>query len=119
MIEHMADYVRIASGRTPMEVITPEEQLPKTQAFLLSEKPFRENTPNSLMPETPPAVRHTDVKSAITELQDELDHLFMVFENEPELKIPNPFFGYLNFDMQVQLLHKHAWHHLAQFGITE
>jgi hypothetical protein len=119
MIEHMADYVRIANGRTPMEVITPEEHLERTQAFLQSEKPFKENTPNSLMSDTPPPVRHTEIKEAITELQEELDHLFEVFDNNAELKIANPFFGHLDLDMQVQLLHKHAWHHLRQFGINE
>jgi hypothetical protein len=54
MIEHMSDYVRIASGKTLLESVTPEEKLPRVRAFLESEKPFPENTPNALMPETPP-----------------------------------------------------------------
>lgn len=118
MIEHMADYVRIGSGKTPVRVFTPEDQLPRMQAFLESEKPFRENTPNSLLPDTPMAERHTDIKNAITELQSELDHFFEVFKNEPEKKVTNPFFGYLDYEMSVQLLHKHATHHLRQFGVA-
>jgi hypothetical protein len=119
MIEHMSDYVRIASGRTPMEVITAEADLPRMQGFLMSEKPFRENTPNSLMPDTPAATKHSMQEAAIEELQGEIDYFFNTFNNDKELKIANPFFGYLSFDMQVQLLHKHAWHHLKQFGIND
>lgn len=119
MTEHMSDYVRIASGRTPMSVVTPEEHLERAQAFLMSEKPFKENTPNSLLPDEPPAVRHRDMSAAIEELQNEVDHLFEVYGQDPSLKVANPFFGHLGFDMQVQLLHKHSWHHLRQFGINE
>ena len=119
MIEHMSDYVRIGSGRTPVEIVTPEEHLPKMQAFLMTEKPFRENTPNSLMPDEPPAVRHTDIKDAIAELQEEIDHFFETFHNNAGFKATHPFFGHLDFDMSVQILHKHALHHLRQFGIVE
>ncbi len=119
MTEHMTDYVRIASGRTSMDVLTPEEHLPKSQAFLVSEKPFRENTPNSLMPDTPPVARHDTQEAAIQELQEEIDHLFDTYHTDKELKVANPFFAYLGFDMQVQLLHKHAWHHLRQFGMND
>ena len=119
MIEHMSDYVRIANGRTPMNIMTPEENLPKMQAFLASEKPFKEHTPNSLMPDMPADIRHSNTKDAIAALQSELDHLFGVFANDNKKTIANPFFGDLDFDMQVQLLHKHAWHHLRQFGVGE
>jgi hypothetical protein len=119
MTEHMTDYVRIGSGRTVVPIITPEEHLPKAQAFLMSEKDFRENTPNSLLPDTPPSAKHTTQQAAIEELQSEVDYLFEAFSNDPELKEANPFFGYLNFDMSVQLLHKHAWHHLRQFGMND
>ena len=118
MIEHMTDYVRIGSGRTPEKLVTPEEHLPKMQAFLNSEKPFRENTPNVLMPETPVPVKHASVKEAIDELQSELDYFFEVFKKEPGKKVTNPFFGDLDYELSVQLLHKHATHHLRQFGIV-
>lgn len=119
MIEHMAEYVRMGSGKMNVTVLTAEEQIPKMQAFLSSDKPFRENTPNALLPDVPPAARHSNTQAAIAELQQEIDSLFQVFEQNPDLKVANPFFGYLNFDMTIQLLHKHAWHHLRQFGIEE
>lgn len=117
MIEHMADYVRIASGRTPVEVVTPAENLERMQAFLGSEKPFRENTPNSLMADEPPPHRHDTKEAAVAQLQDEVNHFFAVYEATPGLKVNNPFFGALGYDMQVQLLHKHSTHHLRQFGL--
>lgn len=119
MIEHMSDYVRVGCGKEVLPLQTPEEHLPKYQAFLESEKPFRENTPNSLMSDTPADVKHAGKEEAIAELQDELDNFFEVFKNEPGKKVTNPFFGELDYDMSVQLLHKHAWHHLRQFGVGE
>lgn len=116
MIEHMSDYVRIANGRTSVDVVTPEEKLPRMQGFLASEKPFPENTPNSLMPDEPVPARLGSKADAIKELQDELDYFFTAHKNETDRKTPNPFFGLLDFNSQVQLLHKHATHHLRQFG---
>ncbi len=117
MIEHMSDYVRIANGRTPMKTITPEENIPKMQGFLESEKPMRENTPNPLLPDVPPPVRHSIKEAAIAELQGEIVHFFAVHEQEAGRATPNPFFGTLSFDQQVQLLYKHSTHHLRQFGV--
>jgi hypothetical protein len=116
MIEHMSDYVRIANGKTPVHVVTEAEKIPRMQGFLTSEKPFPENTPNALMPETPPQVRHATKEEAIAELQQELGYFFEVHEKEAGRKTNNPFFGELSYEMQVQLLHKHGMHHLNQFG---
>ncbi len=117
MIEHMSDYVRISNGKTPVEVVTAEDKLPRMQGFLESEKTFPENTPNVLMPDTPVPTRHVTKQEAIDELQTELNDFFTTHEQNPDKKTANPFFGYLSFDQQVQLLHKHATHHLRQFGL--
>jgi len=117
MIEHMSEYVRIGCGKDVQPLQTPEEHLPKYREFLVSEKPFKENTPNSLLSNTPAAVTRASKEHAIEELQSELDNFFNVFEKDSTQKVTNPFFGELDYDMSVQLLHKHAWHHLRQFGI--
>jgi hypothetical protein len=119
MIEHMSDYVRIASGKTIMPPVTPEDKISKAQGFLMSEKPFPENTPNSLMPDEPPPYRLGSKEEAIAELQSEMDYFIDVYRQEPGKTTANPFFGQLNFDQQVQLLHKHGTHHLRQFGAIE
>jgi hypothetical protein len=117
MVEHMSDYVRIANGKSVYAIHTPADRIPKMQAFLMSEKPFQENTPNPLMPDIPAAVKHANKEAAIEELKNELDHFFNVFHKEPGKTLDNPFFGTLNYEQQIQLLHKHATHHLKQFGV--
>jgi hypothetical protein len=119
MIEHMAYSFRIANGRDPHRLVTAEEIVPKMQAFLMSDKPFKENTPNSLLSEMPATAKYHTIDDSLKELQDEIDHFFTVFDSSPGKTIMNPFFGALSFDMWVQLLHKHAWHHLKQFGVED
>lgn len=119
MIEHFTDAVRIASGKAVhTDIITPPERLEKSRAFLESEKPFRENTPNPLLPEMPAPVRNPSKAEALKELQKEIDDFFAVFEKNGLRVTRNPFFGDLTFEQNVQLLHKHAVHHLRQFGLN-
>jgi len=119
MIEHFADSVRIASGKTVYtDFVVPEEQLSKFRAFMLSDKPFKENTVNPLMSEVPAPVKNRSAEEALQELQEETNYFFSVFEQNKWQTTRNPFFGDLNFEENVHLLHKHALHHLKQFGIT-
>jgi len=119
MIEHYAgDAVRNASGRLKIDTImTPPENLERMREFMMSNKPFKENTKNPLMGEEPAPHRYKTVQGAIGALQQELIYFFEAFDRNPELVTRNPFFGDLNFEQNVQLLFKHALHHLRQFGI--
>ncbi|HEU4473133.1 MAG TPA: hypothetical protein VFR58_18705 [Flavisolibacter sp.] len=118
MIEHFSDSVRISSGKTPFtDIMTPPEHLEKLRAFILSDKPFRENTTNPLMSEVPAPVRTPSVKDAIIELEKELAYFFAVFEKNKLQVTRSPHFGDFNFEQNVHLLHKHARHHLRQFGL--
>lgn len=117
MTEHLSrEGFSWSSGKIPQQLVTPAEHVPKMQAFIMSEKMFRENTPNGLMADEPPPLQHADMNAALTELQQEIDYFFDVFEHEPDKKVLSPFFGALDREMQVQLLYKHALHHLRQFG---
>jgi hypothetical protein len=118
MVEHFtADALRCASGRLKINnILTPAENLERMREFMMSEKPFKENTKNQLMPEEPLPPRHTTLQAAIGELQEELIAFFEAFEKDPHLHTRNPFFGDLNFEQNVHLLYKHALHHLRQFG---
>lgn len=119
MIEHYAgDAVRNASGRLKIDsILTPPENLQRMREFLMSEKPFKENTKNPLIAEEPAALRYKTVQAAIGALQQELIYFFEAFEKDTNLITRNPFYGDLNFEQCVQLLHKHALHHLRQFGV--
>ena len=44
MVEHSAGFFDISAGKGKVELVTPEEHLPKFMEFLLSDKQFRENT---------------------------------------------------------------------------
>jgi hypothetical protein len=119
MIEHYAgDAVRNASGRLKIEkIMTPPEKLASMREFMMSDKPFKENTKNPLMGEEPVPLRFHTVQAAIGALQQELIYFFETFAKDPQLITRNPFFGDLNFEQNVQLLYKHAIHHLRQFGV--
>ena len=119
MIEHFSDSVRIASGKTVhTDVIFPPEQLQKVRDFVLSEKPFQENTVNPLMPEVPAPVVNPSAEEAINELQKEITFFFSVFEKNNLQVTRSPFYGDLNYEENVHLLYKHALHHLRQFGVA-
>jgi hypothetical protein len=119
MIEHFTDSVRIASGKAVhTDVLTLPEHLDKMRNFLESDKPFRENTKNALMPEVPAPVRNPSRSEAIKELNEEIEFFFAVFKKNNLQVTRNPFFGDLNYEQNIQLLYKHALHHLRQFGVT-
>lgn len=108
-----------ASGRIPQDkILTPPDVLPRMQAFLTSEKQFREHTVNELMAAEPPALEHSGMPAALAALQAEIDHFFAVYRADTGRKGINPFFGELDYEMWLLLLYKHATHHLRQFGVT-
>lgn len=120
MVEHFAgDAIRNASGRLKIDkILTTPQNLDRMQEFMMSDKPFKENTKNPLMGEDPAPLRYRTLQGAIGALQQELIYFFEAYENDPGMIIRNPFFGDLNFEQNVQLLYKHALHHLRQFGVN-
>lgn len=118
MIEHMTESLREANGKTPRTIISPIDRVDAMKEFIKSENEFRPNTKNSMMGETPLPLRNLNVKEAIDEIVIELKDFEKYFENNPDSIIVNPFFGELNFEEWIQLIHKHAMHHLRQFGVS-
>ncbi len=106
MIEHMSDSFRMASGKD-------------LYTKILSDKPMRENTKNSLMGETPADHKHEHIEDAYQELETEIHDFFQAFSHDKTLVVRNPFFGDLNYELWIALLYKHGKHHLRQFGIQE
>jgi hypothetical protein len=116
--EHLADSFRNYHGLDSKKILTPAEHLPKFKEFLMSEKQFKPGTKNIEMPEIPSPPKHTGMKPALDELKAEINNFFEFFEKNKAGTITNVFFGELNFEESVQLLHKHATHHLRQFGLV-
>ena len=118
MIEHFTDVMMSASGKIKLPVVTPDDKLPRLREFMFSEKPFKENTKSPVLAEEPAPLKKHTKEAAIGKLQEELIWFFEAFEKTPGLKTINPVFGELDFDGNIQLLYKHALHHLRQFGIN-
>ena len=117
MVEHFSFSVKLANGKIQLPDAVDEERMKKAVAWIMTDKPFRENTFNPLVPETPGTPVHATMQQSIEELQHEINDFVHVYENKPGLRIRNPLFGDLNYEEQVQLLYKHAQHHLRQFGL--
>ena len=117
MIEHFADVMMVASGKIKIQTVTPADKLLSFKEFLLSEKPFKQNTKSPVLPTDPPPLRRHTTQAAIGKLQEELIAFFETFDKNPEMKTVNPVFGELDFAENIQLLYKHALHHLNQFGV--
>lgn len=119
MLEHMSEYIRLAYGNPVISSkFYTAESVDKLQAFLRSDRPFKENTPNPLLPDTPPSLRFREYEAAQADVAAAVRELFEAFAANPDLKVENPFFGTLDRELTFHLLAKHAAHHLRQFGIA-
>lgn len=118
MVEHFTDAVHLASGVLEFPPIGDAHAQRRAHAFMMSDKPMRENTRNPYLPEMPAATRRATVQAAISDLQQALLEFFHAHEQDATKRTSNPFFGTLDYAEQVQLLHKHALHHLRQYGIV-
>lgn len=116
MIEHLSHAFQIASGKVVFENNQSDELTERMYRFMMSDKPFKDNTPNPNLSDEPIPLRFAKIQDALRNLQDEINDFFEVFD-APDVRVINPFFGNLNKVEQVQLLHKHAFHHLRQFGV--
>jgi hypothetical protein len=116
MIEHFSDSIREANGKEKRAIVTESEKLPLYKNFMMSDKEFRPDTKNPIMPEEPVAVIHKSKDAAVAELRKELNDFVDCYKTNPNCKFASPIFGLLNYEEWIQLLHKHAVHHLKQFG---
>ncbi|MBL0103507.1 MAG: DinB family protein [Bacteroidetes bacterium] len=116
MIEHMSDSIRDAYGKNVRTLVTPADRLPAMKAFVMSEKEFKPNTKSSLMGEEPEPSKFDTIAEALKEYQTEIQAFQNHFAGKETSIVMNAFFGPLNYEEWIQLLHKHAVHHLKQFG---
>lgn len=118
MVEHFIDVTMVASGKIKLPIVTPVDKLGRFREFMMSEKPFKENTKSPVLSEEPAPLKKHTKEAAIGKLQEELINFFEAFEKNPSLITTHPVFGELNFEENIQIMHKHALHHLRQFGVN-
>jgi hypothetical protein len=120
MVEHLRDVFKVANGKIVLPLVnTDPARLERDRAFIMTDIPFRENTRVPVMPEEPRAHKYASLDEAIAKLQPELEDVFTVYEADPLKTTHNPMFGELNYEQQVNLLYKHAMHHLRQFRLVK
>lgn len=117
MIEHMIYAFQQADGKVPIPNTQPKELTEKMYQFMMSDRLFKDNTPNPYLPDEPPAPVYATKEEAIQMLRKEIECFIHTFQQTSDLRIENPFFGNLNFNEWTNLLHKHAMHHLRQFNV--
>ncbi len=116
MLEHVALFFQLSSGKISYDIVTPEADLPKYRSFLLSDKPFRENTlaPEGIIPLEPLPVTQPTFAEAIRQLDADAFGFFSFFHTF-QGTTNHPVFGPLNFEDWVALHSKHLTHHRRQF----
>ena len=121
MAEHVTGFFKVSTEKLRFALVTPEEDLPKFKAFLLSDKQFRPYTkaPESVVGSEAVPVRYATMQEAVNKLEKETNAFFEYFESHPGKKTLHPVFGDLDYEEWVLLHHKHVMHHLRQFGLVE
>lgn len=116
MVEHLTDTLLIATGQNPQAMEIPEEKYERMQAFLESDKPMAPGIVVPFAPENVP-LRHEEIELAIDEYVETWIDFEELYEANPTLKNPHPYYGPLSFDQWERLHSKHLTHHLTQFGL--
>ena len=120
MVEHLVLVFKNANGKLKTDKIhTPPEKLAAVRAFMMSDEPFEQNFKSPVLPEDPLPVHFQTINEGIEKLKKEIKDWVEVYTQNPSLTIRNPVYGDLNFSESIQLLYKHARHHLAQFGLDK
>jgi len=118
MLDHLRRGVLLSLQGLTTEIVTPQENLPRLKAFLMSDKPFRKH---SDMPEAYHKIK--GFKGAIedqkVELMKTVVEMLTYFDNNPDHTAIHPNFGVLNTEEWLQLHRKHFMHHFTQFGLLE
>jgi len=119
MVEHVAAFFYVSTGKIKFDLVTPVEHLPKYREFLFSDKEFRENTkaPENVIGEEALALRYASMGDALDNLEKSIAAFENYFKDDVEKKTLHPVFGELNYEEWVLLHYKHVRHHLKQFGL--
>ena len=119
MIEHLSGVNYLALGKITAKLEIPEEQVPRSQEWLASDKMFRKNIRMEALPEEPAPLRFADIEEAKSKAKGTLQRFKAHFDQHPDFEAMHPAFGVLGRSQWEQFLYKHYRHHLAQFGIIE
>ena len=119
MVEHLVESIGHSFGHHAPTLHTPEDKLPGFIQFLRSEKQFKPNTPNALLPADPAPAYLLSYEDALDQLDLSLYRFFDRFSGRESETEMHAFFGPVHYHDWLRMHTKHLTHHLRQFGIEE
>lgn len=78
-----------------------------------------EHRPSGKTKDDLPSLRFNNMEEAIEQVEVAIKRFYDHFENQPDFKCYNKFFGELNFSELELFNHNHYRYHLWQFGLIE
>ncbi len=118
MLEHLLLVINIGIGKFQVEVVTPEDKLPRTKAFLMSDKPMPREFKAPYIPENDTMPLHyPNFETAKQKLKAGLETFYALYAQNPDAVFPHPVFGVCNAQEWEMIQRKHFTHHFAQFGL--
>lgn len=119
MVEHLITSVRHSNGKEKVIPAHPQENLDRSRAFMLSERPFPKNVGTN--PENPaslPDLKNLSLAEAIAALLTEIEDYKSHHLTDRGSSYAHAIFGNLN-KAEWDFFHdKHFRHHLRQFGLV-
>ena len=102
MVEHMTYSFQLGDGKVKVEqLISPEENIPKLQDWIMTNKAMKINIQNPLISSNPMDLKHSNYFDSISELEQEILEFFNVYSSNPNLSLLNPFFGSMNEELNT------------------
>lgn len=119
MVEHLIFIQENSLGIREVAQITPEDKLPKFQAFLRSNYGFSRNFKFAILPENNLLdLRYESLEEAIVQLK-EITNQLLVYINQNEFEYTDhPYYGQLDKNDTILFQFKHNMHHLMQFDLV-
>ena len=118
MVEHLVGSCRISNGRARVPQMLSDEDVLSRREFLFSVRPYEKNIPNpTAKTQSNAPLRKDSLKSAIDQLEDEMNAFFVFHASNPNAIEMHPVFGTLDAKGWLVFQTKHMTHHLMQFGL--
>jgi hypothetical protein len=117
MVEHLIFAVQMSNGKLNVECINPTEKLPSLKRFLLSNRALPREYINPVIGADLQPLKYHDLKTAMSNLKEEIEDYNKFFAANPEATPLNVTFGQLNKEEWFIFHNKHFTHHLSQFGL--
>jgi hydroxymethylglutaryl-CoA reductase len=118
MVEHLGRSFLIANGTVKFDVLMVDDETSKKKLdWILTNAPVEQNMKSPFVPKTPEPLKYPNLDTAKSKMLEQLNKVFLFYNNFPNETLIHPMFGPLDFDHQIAFLYKHIQHHCKQFGL--